>query len=152
MRTEKLRIYHREYMRKYRKEPKFMAYHRKWMREWHRKNATAIYARRRQRPYEKLAATIRSRVRSVLKLGYKSANTETLLGCSVKELQTYIELRFLPEMTWQNYGFYGWHIDHIKPLSSFDLNNPEEQQKAFHYTNLQPLWAKDNLQKHAKVL
>jgi hypothetical protein len=54
-------------------------------------------------------------------------------------------------MTWQNYGYYGWHIDHIKPCASFDLRKPSEQRKCFHYSNLQPLWAKDNLQKSDKI-
>lgn len=53
-------------------------------------------------------------------------------------------------MSWDNYGMYGWHIDHIKPCSSFDLSNPAEQKICFHYTNLQPLWAKENLSKGKK--
>jgi len=52
-------------------------------------------------------------------------------------------------MNFDNYG--KWHLDHIKPCASFDLSKPEEQQKCFHYTNLQPLWAKDNLTKGAKI-
>jgi len=52
-------------------------------------------------------------------------------------------------MTWSNYGK-GWHIDHIKPCASFDLSNPEQQKICFHYTNLQPLWAIDNIKKGAK--
>jgi hypothetical protein len=53
-------------------------------------------------------------------------------------------------MLWKNHG--KWHIDHIIPLSNFDLTKPEEQRKAFHYTNLQPLWAMDNMKKHNKIL
>jgi hypothetical protein len=48
-------------------------------------------------------------------------------------------------MSWNNHG--QWHIDHVRPCSSFNLLNPEEQQQCFHYTNLQPLWAADNLSK-----
>jgi len=55
-------------------------------------------------------------------------------------------------MNWNNYGYYGWHIDHIKPCSSFDLSKDLEQRKCFHYTNLQPLLAKDNLEKGAKYV
>jgi hypothetical protein len=53
-------------------------------------------------------------------------------------------------MTWENYCFDVWHIDHIKPVSSFDLTLPEEQLKAFNFKNLQPLWAKENLEKGSK--
>ena len=51
-------------------------------------------------------------------------------------------------MSWGNYG--KWHVDHIRPCASFNLVNEEEQKKCFHYTNLQPLWAKDNLSKGSK--
>ena len=54
-------------------------------------------------------------------------------------------------MTWKNWGVKGWHLDHIIPCASFDLSLPEEQKKCFHYTNLQPLWAEDNLSKGSKL-
>ena len=53
-------------------------------------------------------------------------------------------------MTWDNYG--EWHIDHIKPCCGFDLTDFEQQKKCFHYTNLQPLWAKDNITKNGKFI
>ena len=148
---KKLRAYHREYSKRYSQTEKRKSYRREWAREWNKKNAKKIYKQRRGRPYERLASVIRARIYDVLKHGYKSDRTENLIGISIKELKTYLESQFKEGMTWENYGFYGWHIDHIKPLSSFDLNNPEEQKKAFHFTNLQPLWAKDNLKKHAKI-
>ena len=150
--VKKYREYHRAYDKKWRKDnPDYIKKHREQMREWQRKNSKEIYQRRRARHYEKVAATIRSRMYDLLKHGYKSERTEALLGISAKELVKYIEKKFKMGMTWENYGFYGWHLDHIRPLSSFDLKNSEEKKKAFHYTNLQPLWAKDNLHKHSKV-
>jgi len=146
----------REYMRAYNKvwskdNPVRSAYRREWMKNWYRKNSKEIYKRRREKPYEKLSATIRSRIYDYLKHDYSSIKTENLLGITMKELKIYLEKLFKPGMTWENYGFYGWHADHIRPLSSFDFTKPEERKKAFHYTNLQPLWAKENMQKGSKV-
>jgi hypothetical protein len=74
-----------------------------------------------------------------------------LLGCEWLEFIAHIESQFQPGMTWENHGVRGWHFDHIKPLSSFDLTNDEELRKACHYTNVQPLWAADNIRKAGKI-
>jgi len=82
----------------------------------------------------------------------KTSYTFDLLGCSVDEFKNYMENLFAPGMTWDNHGVYGWHIDHIIPCVAFDLTKEEDQRKCFHYTNMQPLWAKDNLKKGAKLI
>jgi hypothetical protein len=69
--------------------------------------------------------------------------TRDFLGCTDEFLQKYLISKFSDGMTVENYG--EWHIDHIKPCSSFDLTDPEQQKLCFHYTNLQPLWAEENL-------
>lgn len=81
----------------------------------------------------------------------KAGRTLRLVGCSAEQLREWLESKFLPGMTWENRGRHGWHIDHIVPLAKFDLSDPEQQAAAFHYTNLQPLWAKDNHRKSNKV-
>jgi hypothetical protein len=83
--------------------------------------------------------------------GKKASSTKNIIGCSIKELRKYLESKFDKGMSWSNLGLYGWHIDHIIPCSSFDLTKPSEQKKCFHYTNLQPLWAYDNLSKSNKL-
>lgn len=99
---------------------------------------------------EKIKHNLRSRLYDALKGKLKVGSSVSGLGCSIKDLQKYLESKFEQEMSWDNYGFYGWHIDHIVPLSSFDLTDPEQFSKACHYTNLQPLWARDNLSKGIK--
>lgn len=78
----------------------------------------------------------------------KSFRTAELTGCSIENLKLWLAQKFQPGMTWENFG--EWHIDHIRPCSSFDLTCPQQQRHCFHYTNLQPLWARDNLRKGAK--
>jgi hypothetical protein len=86
-----------------------------------------------------------------LAAGRKKSCTEQLLGCTFEQLRLHIQSQFKPGMAWNNYGYRGWHVDHIKPLASFDLFDPEQQKAAFSYKNLQPLWGKENMQKHAKI-
>ncbi len=78
----------------------------------------------------------------------KSLSTMTLIGCDIDYFMYYIQKKFTKGMSWDNYG--DWHIDHIKPCTKFDLSKPNEQLKCFNYTNLQPLWAVDNLKKGNK--
>jgi hypothetical protein len=93
----------------------------------------------------KIKCVLRSRFRIALKYGYKSDSIINLIGCSIEELKKYLENKFKEGMTWENHDMNGWHIDHIIPCVSFDLTDPEQQKKCFHYSNLQPLWAKENL-------
>lgn len=74
-----------------------------------------------------------------------------LIGCDIKTFKNHLESKFTSGMTWDNYGANGWQIDHIIPVSSFNLSDPEQQLKAFHYTNTQPLWWIDNVRKGAKT-
>jgi len=78
----------------------------------------------------------------------KKSKTSEYLGCSIKELKDYLEKQFTAGMNYDNYG--DWHIDHIKPINSFALDDEEELKKCFNYKNLQPLWATDNLSKGYK--
>ena len=77
---------------------------------------------------------------------------EGFLGCSLDEAARYIESLWDEEMTWENHGFYGWHIDHVIPIASVrEIDDIEQIKKVCHYTNLQPLWAEDNLKKSDKM-
>jgi hypothetical protein len=86
-----------------------------------------------------------------IKNNSKFGSTLTLLGCSIAFVKKHLEKQFKPGMTWKNHSQFGWHIDHIYPCASFDLSKPEEQQFCFHWSNLQPLWWYDNLEKRAKI-
>ena len=98
-------------------------------------------------PQYKLRVLLRSRLQISLKNTAKVGSAVKDLGCSINELKSYLESKFQPGMTWNNHGQYGWHIDHIKPLASFDLTDRKQLLEACHYTNLQPMWWNDNLSK-----
>lgn len=101
----------------------------------------------------RIKAALRGRIRSIVNKKHvkKSARTMELLGCTLEFFLQHLENKFTDNMCWENYGFRGWHIDHIIPCDHFNLELPEEQRKCFHYLNLQPLWWYDNLAKHNKL-
>jgi hypothetical protein len=80
----------------------------------------------------------------------REVNHTDLIGCNGEDLKKYLSKLFTEHMTLNNYG--EWEIDHIKPVSSFNLNNEDELRKCFHYTNLQPLWREDNRRKSNKII
>jgi hypothetical protein len=75
----------------------------------------------------------------------KTTNAVELLGADIETVRRHLESQFLEGMSWSNHGSRGWHIDHIKPINTFDLSDPKQLHECFHYTNLRPLWWKDNL-------
>jgi hypothetical protein len=101
----------------------------------------------------KFKKNVRSLVRDSFKRGsidfMKNTKTEEILGCSIKEFRDYIEYKFTEGMTFENHGLNGWHLDHIIPL--FTAKTEEDVIRLNHYTNFQPLWAKDNLRKGSKL-
>lgn len=109
--------------------------------------------KRLEDPIFKLKDSLRQRLNKALKKNYKTGSAVSDLGCSVVFLKNHLESKFQPGMTWINHGLgYGkWNIDHILPLSSFDLSDEKQLKKACNYKNLQPLWFEDNLSKGDKV-
>ena len=100
----------------------------------------------------RLSWLLRSRVMIAIKsnLMDKAFKTMELLGCSIQEARQHIEKQFTNGMSWDNHGI--WEIDHIIPISSFDLSKPEEQKKAFNYKNLQPLMKQENRSKGNRIM
>ena len=129
-------------------------------RQWQKNNRhkTAEYAKGRYHKKLKFDAQyvitqrLRHRIRDAIKRskGVKSDSAKSLCGCSIPELMLHLQGKFKEGMHWNNLG--KWHIDHIRPCASFDLTDPEQQKQCFHYTNLQPLWAAENIRKGAKVI
>lgn len=121
-------------------------------RRWRQANPEKVTAAKRRRyasdPSFRLLINCRRRVYRALRGKLKSAKTLELIGCTVAQLRLWLVQQFSPGMTFENYG--KWHVDHIRPCASFDLNDPTQQKECFHYTNLQPLWAADHFRKSAK--
>lgn len=141
---------------KYKKDnkKKIDEYMKKYMEKWKKENNEyrKHYQMKRCKvdPEFKLRKTLRSRLYCALKRKNveKGLSTLELTGCELPFLKKYKESKFTKGMTWENHG--SWHLDHRDPICKFDLTKEEEQKKCFHYTNLQPLWAIDNLKKGGK--
>ncbi len=155
--TIKRKKYFREYMKRYRLKHgiKLIKTATKW-NQIHKKEVNERKKKYFREKYGnninyKLTLLLRSRIYYALKRNVKSNITKKLLGCSLEQLKQHIQKQFKPGMTWENHNFKGWHIDHIIPCASFDLSKTNEQRKCFNYTNLQPLWAEENLSKGKRL-
>ena len=119
-------------------------------------NRKKISEREKNRYNSDIIFKIKTNLRNRLKLFLKSKSiskknkTIEIVGGSPELIKEHIEKQFKEGMNWENYGFDGWHIDHIKPLSS--AKTEEEVYKLSHYTNLQPLWAEENYKKSNKII
>jgi hypothetical protein len=131
-RKKEYRQKNKEQIKAYGKE-----YQRKYMRE-----------RCKSDPIFKIQKVLRLLVYRAFKSEHKNKRTMEIIGCSPEEFWQHLEKQFSEGMTRENHG--KWHIDHIIPLSS--AKTKEESEKLSHYTNLQPLWAKDNLSKGDRIL
>ena len=142
-----------EYKREYYQKNK-QAFTRR-RRKWYKENRELTTKRNKEKykkdPLFKIARLLRGRLGQAMVGNLKAAPTRELLGCTYKHARQHIESQFTDGMSWDNHGMHGWHIDHVIPCASFDLTDPEQQKECFHYTNLQPLWAEDNLKKSDKL-
>lgn len=129
----------KELKKKYREENK------EKISEYHSEYCKTRYANDIQ---FKLSTNLRRRMCKMIRRNQRAGSAVRDLGCSLVELKIHIESKFDLRMSWENYG--EWHIDHIKPLSKFDLEIRSQFLEAAHYTNLQPLWAVDNIIKSNK--
>lgn len=118
---------------------------KKYQRENRSKIAASRMKRRQSDDSHRLAHNLGCRISTVMRGKGKASGTKDLIGCTTEELWLHLEAQFTEGMTRENYG--EWHVDHIRPCASFDLTCPEQQRECFHYSNLQPLWAEDNLKK-----
>jgi hypothetical protein len=165
---EKQRAYHRKYKPTYRAEKaeQLRAQAREYYlqnrdkiirygKEYRKKNQSVSAVRTRMKratdPQYAIAGRLRCRVRNALvgSGAKKSARTFELVGCSPRELMAWLESQFVQGMGWHNRSL--WHVDHIVPLNAFDLSCVEQQRVAFHYTNLRPLWAAENVAKRDRI-
>lgn len=112
-------------------------------------------AQANKRHRENIETRIKNRLRCSLRrfVHDKHGNSyEELAGCTMEELREHLESLFEEGMSWDNHAHFGWHIDHIKPMSSFDLTKEDQIKECCHFTNLRPLWWKENLSKGAKIV
>jgi len=127
-----------------------------YTKEYQKENRKSINKRdefrRNNNPIYKISRLMRSRMKKFLKIHNitKKNTTFHIIGCTPQELKEHLEKQFINGMDWSNHKQYGWHIDHIIPLST--AKNEEDLYKLCHYTNLQPLWWEDNLKKSNKTL
>jgi len=131
-------------------------YRKEYRKKWRKDNAEHLKKYRRDRRQNdvnfRIKSNLRKRLSTLLRKSIvnKTEQTMYLLGCSIEELKNHLQQLFTEGMSFDNYG--EWHIDHKIPCDSFDLAKEDDRIKCFHFSNLQPLWAIDNLKKSNKII
>lgn len=148
--SEKFRLRSNEYYEK--NKERRLEYRKSYLKNNREKYNEYVKNKKLSSPIYHLSFVVRNRIRTFLKSKNITKNNSTydIVGCPPIFLKKHLEKQFTDGMSWENHGLYGWHIDHIIPLSS--AKTEEEVYELCHYTNLQPLWAEDNLKKGAKIL
>ena len=149
----------KERYKEYSKDPDFIARRKEYDRIRKESGARKEYLKSNpqksnKRNYDTPEYRVKNRLRQKIQICVRNKDWVPkhclIIGCDLQTFRNHIESLFKEGMTWENYGPKGWHIDHIKPCCLFDLLDPEEQKKCFHYTNLQPLWWHENIKKSNK--
>lgn len=136
-------IRHRKARRKRMRDPRYRARINRENLRWRTK-------RLRENLGFRILHNARVRLYKAVKGALRNQRTVDLIGCSMDFLLRYIEAQWKPGMSWRNYGT-KWEIDHRRPCASFDLTDPKQLRQCFHYTNLQPLWCRENKTKAARM-
>lgn len=135
---------------------KVRAYKKKY-RETHPEIMKAIYNRRAEKVLSTADGKLNNLIRQVVKYSLKGNKQgkpwSELLPYTLEELKLHLESKFVEGMSWENHTKYGWHIDHVRPISSFNITSCdcEDFQKCWSLSNLQPMWWRENLQKNNKL-
>ena len=153
---DKIKKYQKEYSKEYQKNYKYSEKYKEYRasdryKKLTNKRALKYQNKRRARdPIFKMLVAMRTRLKKYVRLSNISVENpiKELIGCSPDYLRKHLEKQFTEGMSWKNHTINGWHIDHIIPLSSAKTSS--ELEKLMHYTNLQPLWSKDNIKKSNK--
>jgi len=145
----------KERVKEYREDPSVKKHKKTYMKGYRAQNCSSIKEKQKAYDSDRIkkdlsyarAISFRKHLGVALKSNAVNSVIATDIGCSIGKARKHLESLFQTGMTWDNWGRHGWHIDHIRPLSSFNLTIPKQFKEAVHYTNMQPLWAYQNLEK-----
>jgi hypothetical protein len=150
--TEKIKATRKAYRERFPLDP---AYSKAYEATYHARRKELHHEKQKNDVQYRLRRTLRARLKRAIDGGYKTTSATILLGCSIEALLAHLERQWLPGMCWENFGRLDsekqtWQIDHVLPLSGFDLTDTEQAAQACHFTNLAPLWAIDNRRKGSR--
>jgi hypothetical protein len=137
--NESKKVYDERYRNKLESKIKMKDYCREYVKSKKEKNTQY-----------KIKSRITNKIYQAIKGNYKKGQGVNYLGCDIKFYKNYISSMFIKDMSWDNWSIKTWHIDHIKPINSFDLTNEEELKLCFNYKNTRPMFWLENIKKTDK--